>query len=242
MPPAIRSPRDRSPSLPPAPAPASVSAPAAAPAPGNAAHEEARPAGDRSGDPDPQRVASWVEGARHGDPAAFDALVQAFGPILFRVIGRLVRDPDDREDLVQDTFVRAYEALGRFHPGADFRPWLLTIALNRVRDHLRHRRRRPAHAPLVGEEGEELPLAAPDPSPAVLAEAQELRSRAERAFGRLEVEVQAILWLRVREGLEYREIAEVLGIPRGTVMSRLARARQALRTQLDLELGRPRGE
>jgi RNA polymerase sigma-70 factor (ECF subfamily) len=180
-------------------------------------------------------VAAWVEAARRGDAAAFDALVLAFGPLLFRVIGRMVRDPDERDDLIQDTFVRAYEAMGRFHSGADFRPWLLTIALNRVRDHLRSRRRRPPHDPLADGEGTELPLPAPDPTPEAMAQAGELRSRAERAFGRLNDGAQAILWLRVREGLEYNEIAEVLGIPRGTVMSRLARAREALRAELDCE-------
>ena len=186
-------------------------------------------------EPDPGRVAAWVEAARRGDSAAFDALVLTYGQLLFRVIGRMVRDPDERDDLVQDAFVRAYEAMGRFNPGADFRPWLLTIALNRVRDHLRSRRRRPPHTSLTGEEGEALPLPAPGPTPEAMAQAEELRTRAECAFGRLNVEAQAILWLRVREGLEYREIAEVLGIPRGTVMSRLARAREALRVELDRE-------
>jgi RNA polymerase sigma-70 factor (ECF subfamily) len=177
-------------------------------------------------------VAAWVEAARSGDTEAFDCLVRAHGSLVYRVIGRLVNDPDDRDDLVQETFLRAYEALRNFRPGAEFRPWLLTIAMNLARDELRRRRRRPAPSPLADEEGHPIPLPSGEPGPDALLEGGDLRRRAEAAFARLEVEARAILWLRVREGLAYQEIAEVLEIPRGTVMSRLSRAREALRLEL----------
>jgi RNA polymerase sigma-70 factor (ECF subfamily) len=75
-------------------------------------------------------------------------------------------------------------------------------------------------------------LRAPDPTPDAHAEGEDLRERAERAFDRLSPDARAVLWLRVREDLSYDEIAVVLGVPRGTVMSRLARAREALRIHL----------
>lgn len=186
-----------------------------------------------TGDPDPAKVAAWVLAARGGDEAAFGALVEAYGRLLYRVIGRMVSDPDDRDDLIQETFVRAYEALGRFRAGSDFRPWLLTIGLNAVRDHLRRRYRRPALVGLDDNEGNAAVLASADPAPDAVAEGSELRTRAEAAFARLDEDARLILWLRVRECLHYDEIAQVLAIPRGTVMSRLARAREALRQELE---------
>lgn len=220
---------------PPLPRPATAGAPAA-PAPAAAAG--ARFAPERG--PDPALVAGWVEAASQGDSAAFAALVHAYGALVTRVIGRLVSDPDDRDDLVQETFVRAFTALGKFKRGEPFRPWLLTIALNLARDAWRRRKVRPSPVPLVDEAGTVLPIPSPDPSPESVAAGEELRRRAESAFGRLERDHQAILWLRVREGLEYDEIATVLAIPRGTVMSRLARARAALRRELDDERDRGR--
>lgn len=183
--------------------------------------------------PEPALEAGWVEAASKGDSSAFGALVHAYGGLVTRVIGRLVSDPDDRDDLVQETFVRAFTALDKFKPGQPFRPWLLTIALNLARDAWRRRTTRPAAVPLVDEDGTAVSIPSPDPSPESAAAAEELRRRAEAAFGRLDRDHQAILWLRVREGLEYDEIATVLGIPRGTVMSRLARARAALRRELE---------
>jgi RNA polymerase sigma-70 factor (ECF subfamily) len=184
------------------------------------------------------REAEWVRRATAGDGAAFDVLVRTYAGVVERVIGRLASDPDDGADLVQETFLKAWQNLGRFTPGAPFRPWLLTIALNCARDHGRRRRRRGRPVPLAGEThpGEEeaaLDLASDVPGPDARAESEDLRGRAEAAFARLTADAQAILWLRVREDLSYDEIATVLGVPAGTVMSRLARAREALRAHLE---------
>lgn len=213
--------------LEPMPRPASV--PASTSATNPAIAEEATHRRQRAFDP---REAAWVEAARGGEPSAFDSLVRANGDLVYRVIGRLVSDPDDRDDLVQETFLRAYQALPNFRPGAEFRPWLLTIAINLARDALRRRRRRPAASPLADEEGHAIPLPSGEPGPDALLEARDLSGRAEAAFRRLDADAQAILWLRVREGLSYQEIAGVLGIACGTVMSRLSRAREALKQEL----------
>ncbi|HWN83317.1 MAG TPA: sigma-70 family RNA polymerase sigma factor [Candidatus Udaeobacter sp.] len=188
------------------------------------------------------RDRAWVARARAGDGAAFEALVRTYATLVHRVIGRLAADPDDCADLVQETFLRAWQGLPGFVPNAPFRPWLLAIALNAARDAGRRRRRRPASTPLLfetdeGEVGVAGALADPDPTPAERLEGEDLRRRAEAAFKRLAPDAQAVLWLRVREDLSYDEIATVLGIPRGTVMSRLARAREALRVHLEEETG-----
>jgi len=212
----------------PSPRPATAGAPAVT---AQAAAGGARAAADQG--PEPALVAGWVEAASKGGSSAFEALVRAYGGLVTRVIGRLVNDPDDRDDLVQETFVRAFTALDKFKRGEPFRPWLLTIALNLARDSWRRRKARPTPVPLVGEAGTVVPIPSPDPSPESAAAGEELRRHAEAAFRRLDQDHQTILWLRVREGLEYDEIATVLGIPRGTVMSRLARARAALRREID---------
>ncbi len=212
--------------LAPSPRPATARSEATA---NRAAAPETRARAERG--PDLAPVAGWVRAAQNGDGAAFGALVRTYGALVTRVIGRLVSDPDDRDDLVQETFVRAFSALHKFKPDHEFRPWLLTIALNLARDAWRRRATRPKE--LSAEEGESLPIPGPDPSPESRLEGEELRERAEAAFRRLDADAQVILWLRVREDLEYDEIASVLGIPRGTVMSRLSRARAALRVELD---------
>jgi RNA polymerase sigma-70 factor (ECF subfamily) len=117
--------------------------------------------------------------------------------------------------------------------GRDFRPWILTIAVNLARDRWRRRSSAPATVSLANESGDPIPLLSPEPSAESAAVGEELRERAEAAFQRLDPEARTVLWLRVREGLDYREMAQVLGIPRGTVMSRLSRARQALRAELE---------
>jgi RNA polymerase sigma-70 factor (ECF subfamily) len=193
--------------------------------------------------PGPERHAAeaaldsaWIARAQAGDGTAFDALVRTYAPLVHRVIGRLGADPDDCADLVQETFLKAWQGLARFDPAAPFRPWLLTIAINCARDAGRRRRRRPRMEPLDEDEEEggraARTLRAPDPTPDAIAESADLRDRAERAFDRLSPDARAVLWLRVREDLSYDEIAIVLGVPRGTVMSRLARAREALRIHL----------
>jgi RNA polymerase sigma-70 factor, ECF subfamily len=193
--------------------------------------------------PSADRETEWIRRATGGDGAAFDALVRTYAGVVERVIGRLASDPDDGADLVQETFLRAWQNLRRFTPGAPFRPWLLTIALNCARDHGRRRRRRGTTVALGGElrAGEEegaLDLASDGPGPDACAESEDLRGRAEAAFARLTPDAQAILWLRVREDLSYDEIATVLGVPAGTVMSRLARAREALRVHLETRVTR----
>jgi RNA polymerase sigma-70 factor (ECF subfamily) len=149
------------------------------------------------------------------------------------MIGGLVWDPDDRADLVQETFYRAYKALDRFDPEARFRPWLITIAMNAARDHLRARRRR-TMVSLNEADEDETPLELTDPGPRPDEEAigRVAAETCEGAFRTLPEAARVILWLRVREELSYDEIAQVLDVPTGTVMSRLSRARTALRRAL----------
>jgi RNA polymerase sigma-70 factor (ECF subfamily) len=143
-------------------------------------------------------------------------------PALRRYARALTRDADTADDLVQDTLVRALRSEHLFH-GGELRSWLYTILTNLNRNRLRSLARRPALMPLGDND-------APDMS------GPEAGGRdIERALTGLPEEQRAALLLVVLEGLSYRQVAEVQGVPMGTVMSRLARARAQLKAHLDGE-------
>ncbi len=137
----------------------------------------------------------------------------------------LSRSPSDAEDIVQDAMLRAYRAFGGFR-GGDARPWLLAIVRNCWRNAAADRRRR-RQDPLPDEGGEPLVADAPDPEALALAASEQ--RRLDTAIAALPEEYREVLVLREMEDMSYREIAEVVEAPIGTVMSRLARARALLR-------------
>jgi len=137
----------------------------------------------------------------------------------------LVRVPEDAEDLVQDAFLRAFRAFNGFH-GGDGRAWLLTIVRNTCYSHL-ERRRKPAEKIEFDEQAHTPEGGSPTPE-ALLVQSSDTASL-RRAVQELPAEFREVIVLRELEELSYREIAEMTGAPVGTVMSRLARARQQLR-------------
>src|SRR3954470_12756570 len=152
--------------------------------------------------------------------AGFRENVQAAIPALRRYARALTRNADIADDLVQDTLVRALRSEHLFH-GGEVRSWLYTILTNLNRNRLRSLARRPT---LTSIEDNDAPDAA----------GPEAGGRdIERALALLVDEQRSALLLVVLEGLTYREIAEVQGVPIGTVMSRLARARVQIKTYLD---------
>lgn len=173
-------------------------------------------------------VAGVTDEPRH---AAFRDYVLPELEVMLRVARRLTRDPSEAEDLVQDALVRAFRALDRFD-GRHPRAWLLTILRNTHYNRLRKRRpdllddetaqRLPAH----GVDGREHGT-----SDRALHDHFDPRVRA--ALGSLSAKHRAVVALVDLDGLTYREAADVLGIPAGTVMSRLHRARAKVRAELE---------
>jgi len=152
--------------------------------------------------------------------AGFRQSVQETIPALRRYARALTRDAELADDLVQDTLVRALRSEHLFH-GGDVRSWLYTILTNLNRNRLRALSRRPTVMTIEDND-------APD------ASGPEAGSRdIERALATLVDDQRTALLLVVLEGLSYREVAEVQGVPIGTVMSRLARARAQIKTYLD---------
>ena len=138
----------------------------------------------------------------------------------------LARDRDLADDVVQDAMLRAFRAFDHVR-GEDAKPWLMQIVRNCCRSAIAQKKRR-LHVPLPGEnDGPELATDTPDPETSALT-ASEGR-KLEAAIAALPEEFRETLILREMEELSYREIAEAVGVPIGTVMSRLARARTMLR-------------
>ncbi len=161
-----------------------------------------------------------------GDRFAFAELVRRHQSRVVGMAHRALRDSALAEDLAQEAFVRAFRSLGKFEPGRRFGPWLMAIAANRIRDHHKSRQRR-------GEvEFEMDDVSASDSSPVDQAAARELLTRLEAGIGDLPEETREILRLRFKLGYDYEEVAETLGLPLGTIKSRISRARSALRKVL----------
>ena len=148
--------------------------------------------------------------------------VQAAIPALRRYARALTRNADIADDLVQDTLVRALRSEHLFH-GGEVRSWLYTILTNLNRNRLRSLARRPALSSI--EDNDAPDMAGPE------AGGRDI----ERALATLVDDQRTALLLVVLEGLSYREVAEVQGVPIGTVMSRLARARAQIKSFLDGE-------
>jgi RNA polymerase sigma-70 factor (ECF subfamily) len=175
-----------------------------------------------------------VEAAVAGAPDAFDELIARYQVRIYNLVLSMTRNSADADDLAQDTFVRAYRALPKFRGDSLFRTWLYQIAVNVVRSHLdRERRQRWSWLPWApGEDADPQPieerLAAPDDLELGVVR----RDAIDRALSTLPDDMRAAVVLRDVHGLEYREIADVLAIPLGTVESRIYRARQRLKPLL----------
>ena len=170
--------------------------------------------------------------AQGGNLFAFEEIVKRYERRVYGVALRIVRRHDVADDVAQEAFIRAHQALASFDRSRPFGPWICRIAANLAVNHVRSPEAREQALP---EGHAETPAAAPDPLGGVLeAEAQRLLLR---ALAELPAEQRAVFVLRVSEELSYKEIALALGIQIGTVMSRLARAREKLRESLAPYLG-----
>jgi RNA polymerase sigma factor (sigma-70 family) len=162
---------------------------------------------------------------RGGDRDAYAELVRRHAPVAVRTASLLGAGPD-AEDVVQEAFVKAYAALGRFRDGAAFRPWLLQIVANETRNLHRAAGRRAARERSAWERTEPLLAGVDDPATSVLA--RERRAQLVRGLSHLSESHRQVLTCRYLLDLDEIETATVLGWPRGTVKSRLHRALRQL--------------
>lgn len=181
----------------------------------------------------------WIERARRGDRAAFDRLVEAHLAQVWAVVVRIVRRREDAEDVVQEVFLTAWRSLAGFRGDAAFSTWLHRIAVTRALNHVARasermsRASRPLEGDADGDGSEPSPeverAASSGATPLRALEAKDLVRRLRACLEELPDAWKVVLALRDAESMPYDEIARALRIEMGTVRSRLARARVALR-------------
>ena len=167
-----------------------------------------------------------IERARQGDGLAFHGLVDRYADYLYSLAVSLSGNVSDAEDIVQETFTGAFRGLAAFQGRASFKTWLTHILIRQRARHLRSTRKGGATI-LPLDAAAAAYLAAPSPHGA-----SDVRIDMAAAIGSLSPEHQEVIALREMQGLAYEAIAEVLDIPRGTVESRLFRARRELQDRL----------
>jgi RNA polymerase sigma factor (sigma-70 family) len=180
----------------------------------------------------PLTDSALIERARTGDVAAYEELVRRYEQQAFRAAYLVCRDADEARDAAQEGFVRAWQALPHFRAGAEPRPWLMRIVVNAARNRRRGSGRRMNLALRIAQDRPS-DGAAPSPEAAVLA--GERRAELLAALGRLREDDRLVLALRWFVDLGEAEMAEALGVPRGTVKSRLSRAMARLRRVIEGE-------
>ncbi len=168
---------------------------------------------------------SRILAARDGDLPSQQWLVERFTPMVFRFCMRMTRDEQDARDATQDTFFKVLRKLDRYNDEYRFETWLFSIARNTCIDVHRRRKRR--------SESPERDVAAQGPSPLDLAVKRHDADRVHVALATLPDIYREIITLYHLEGMLYREIADLTGLPMGTVMNRLFRARRKLKDALE---------
>jgi RNA polymerase sigma-70 factor (ECF subfamily) len=191
--------------------------------------------------PDAADDRKLVRAAQKGDGQAFRELVTKYQRRVYQLALGMMKDPDDAMDISQETFVRVHRYLPSFKGDSSFFTWTYRIAMNLCLD---AQRRKGRAERIDAEEGDEAEIeAAMDPPSAALAGPQraalntELKEKLDEALQSLSGNHRAILLLREVEGLSYEELAKVLGIRKGTVMSRLFHARLKMQKKLREYLG-----
>lgn len=166
-----------------------------------------------------------VEAAQNGDHEAFEALAMAAGDRLYAIACLILRDRQRAEDAVQEALVHAWQQLPALRDPARFDAWLHRLLVNACADEGRHQRRWSTEVRMIP------PIRSTDDGVGALAD----RDQVERGFSRLKPELRTVVVLRYYVGLPVPEIAKTLGIPAGTVKSRLHYAMETLRAALDAD-------
>jgi RNA polymerase sigma-70 factor (ECF subfamily) len=186
------------------------------------------------GDREADRI--LVERVQAGDKQAFGLLVTKYQRKLARLISRMVRDSTEMEDIVQESFIRAYRALPSFRNDSAFYTWLYRIGVNTAKNWLMsHGHRAQLTRSMDDDEakgGEEVELLHNTETPERLLMTREIGETVNAAVERLPEELRTAITLREIEGLSYEEIAQVMDCPIGTVRSRIFRARDAISAKL----------
>ncbi|CDG82264.1 RNA polymerase sigma factor RpoE [Janthinobacterium agaricidamnosum] len=184
-----------------------------------------------------------VERVQAGDKRAFDALVSKYQRRLMRLVSRLVHDPAEAEDVVQETFIKAYRALKHFRGDSAFYTWLYRIGINTAKNFLVTQGRR---TPTSTDSGSEQAESFEDGdhlrdinTPESMLASKQIAETVNAAMDLLPLELRTAIVLREIEGLSYEEISAIMVCPIGTVRSRIFRAREVIAEKLKPLLDMP---
>jgi RNA polymerase sigma-70 factor (ECF subfamily) len=182
-----------------------------------------------------------VERAQRGDKRAFELLVMKYQHKLGRLLSRMVRDSAEIDDIIQESFIKAYRALPQFRGESAFYTWLYRIAVNTAKNYLMAKGKREiAKSDVVDEDGEILEdilmphdIATPDAE----LQTKQIAKAVNETVDALPEELRTAITLREIEGLSYEEIAKLMDCPIGTVRSRIFRAREAIADRIRPMMG-----
>ena len=186
---------------------------------------------------EPREDDDLVERVRNGDRAAFQLLFRKYNRRAYAVALGVLKRPDDAMDVVQEAFIKVHKNIGTFQGASSFYTWLYRIVMNLAIDHIRRKRK-------IVEWGDDVPLhevagdgslvpKVEDAHPGRSVERRELSDKIRQALDTLPEYHRAVILLREVEGMSYEEMAEVLDVPKGTIMSRLFHARRKMQEQLN---------
>jgi len=189
--------------------------------------------------------AELVRRFKEGDRSAYAELVRRYQDRVYTMCLRWMGDPVIAEEVAQDVFVALFRSLANFRGDAKLSTWIYRVVINHCKNRKLYRRRRQTdrHEPLEGtraadDDGPSRELPSPDPGTDALTHRSEAERLVREALAQLDEETRRIIVLRDVQDLAYEEISELLDLPRGTVKSRLHRARAQLATILSRKIGR----
>lgn len=181
-----------------------------------------------------------VAGLQAGDEAAYEELIQQYQQPVYNLVYRLLADPAEACDVVQEVFLKIFRKIGSFRGDSALKTWIYRIAVNEAHNHSRWHGRH--HRGQIGLEGDEETrglserLASPGDSPYDYVLDRERHHMLQAALAELNPAFRSVIVLRDVEDLSYEEIAEILQLPLGTVKSRILRGREALRKAMERQL------
>ncbi|WUR16304.1 RNA polymerase sigma factor RpoE [[Empedobacter] haloabium] len=177
-----------------------------------------------------------VERVQAGERQAFDLLVSKYQRRLMRLVARIVRDPAEAEDVVQETFIKAFRALRHFRGDAAFYTWLYRIGINTAKNYLSTQSRRTSGAADVEAAAAEAGEGGGGPrdinTPESVLASKQIAQTVNAAMDALPVDLRTAILLREIEGMSYEEISAIMSCPIGTVRSRIFRAREVIAEKL----------